>query len=619
MSWDRVIQDSDEEEGFVEDGIPTSIDPPQGRESPMHQPDEPHPADQQADYPIEQTATQDAAGAQLSVNFDQYLQSQEEMHPMVTSSQQQREQRWIPSTNEGGGGSIGAMMTEIGLAQQRLLDDGSSAGQHLPSTGTVYSSEISQPGSFPTTVPFQYQQADEMHNQDFAYIRGPQDISYEATQLVAPIHAPTYDYSTPAASTYVDSPFEGTSEQVTTFPSSAHLTEGTHITTWHKTVQRSKSMQSATYSPHDTEPLSSVSSPRLNRAKSDLARSGLVSPQHSPADTHDELSMPAVAVEVPTPPVKKKRGRPKKQSVPENDDDDELAMPQDSESDQMKVAEKRRPGRPPKAAADMGGNLHSPETPGDETTKLPDGANPTEGIAALDSALEVPGELANPVTTKPKKKKVKRSKTASAVLQKPRESEIDDDVIWVDSRPLQMEGSHEATPAETPAPVDTAPTLPESAPTTSTEENTPVPQTELLPAPKKRGRKRKKTAEQPEQVAPAPEEPQQAPDPQPPKPTTTVAENTVDSHPETEQGVANAVPGPGTTPQPEHATLAAAQDEAPPQTPQRNEVPSEAAAGDSTRKGPIKHSPISSTSKVPYRVGLSRRARIAPLLKIVRK
>jgi hypothetical protein len=38
-----------------------------------------------------------------------------------------------------------------------------------------------------------------------------------------------------------------------------------------------------------------------------------------------------------------------------------------------------------------------------------------------------------------------------------------------------------------------------------------------------------------------------------------------------------------------------------------------------TSKGPDKHSPIAKTSKVPYRVGLSRKARIAPLLKIVRK
>lgn len=48
----------------------------------------------------------------------------------------------------------------------------------------------------------------------------------------------------------------------------------------------------------------------------------------------------------------------------------------------------------------------------------------------------------------------------------------------------------------------------------------------------------------------------------------------------------------------------------PPETPRKSATPA--------TKGPDKHSPISS-GKVAYRVGLSKRARIAPLLKIVRK
>ncbi len=50
--------------------------------------------------------------------------------------------------------------------------------------------------------------------------------------------------------------------------------------------------------------------------------------------------------------------------------------------------------------------------------------------------------------------------------------------------------------------------------------------------------------------------------------------------------------------------------ETPPQTPRKADTPAQ--------KGPDKHSPISS-GKVAYRVGLSKRARIAPLLRIVRK
>ena len=49
---------------------------------------------------------------------------------------------------------------------------------------------------------------------------------------------------------------------------------------------------------------------------------------------------------------------------------------------------------------------------------------------------------------------------------------------------------------------------------------------------------------------------------------------------------------------------------APPETPRKSTTPAP--------KGPDKHSPISS-GKVAYRVGLSKRARIAPLLRIVRK
>lgn len=53
-----------------------------------------------------------------------------------------------------------------------------------------------------------------------------------------------------------------------------------------------------------------------------------------------------------------------------------------------------------------------------------------------------------------------------------------------------------------------------------------------------------------------------------------------------------------------------AKSNAPPETPRKSTTPAP--------KGPDKHSPIS-TGKVAYRVGLSKRARIAPLLRIVRK
>lgn len=109
MSWDRVIQDSDEDEPLIEDHASTSIDPLQGYESPTRQTDvHTHGAIEHPDYPIESAS---ATEPQLSVNFDQFLQSQEGGQGILTTSQQQREERWIPSTSEGGGGSIGAFMS----------------------------------------------------------------------------------------------------------------------------------------------------------------------------------------------------------------------------------------------------------------------------------------------------------------------------------------------------------------------------------------------------------------------------------------------------------------------------------------------------------------------------
>lgn len=111
MGWDKVIQDSDEEEPLIEDDFPASPDPLQDPEPPTVQHHD-HLA-QQETYPNEHTITEGFPGPQLNVNFDQFLQSQG-THTGSTASQQQREERWIPSTNEGGGGSISASRSNDG-------------------------------------------------------------------------------------------------------------------------------------------------------------------------------------------------------------------------------------------------------------------------------------------------------------------------------------------------------------------------------------------------------------------------------------------------------------------------------------------------------------------------
>lgn len=107
MSWDRVIQDSDEDEPFVEDDVSASIAPIQGQEPPPHHEPRDRPADQHTtNYDSEQAY---APEHQLSVDFDQFLQSQDMPHASITASQQKREEMWIPPTGDGGE-SIGTLM-----------------------------------------------------------------------------------------------------------------------------------------------------------------------------------------------------------------------------------------------------------------------------------------------------------------------------------------------------------------------------------------------------------------------------------------------------------------------------------------------------------------------------
>jgi hypothetical protein len=53
-------------------------------------------------------APDESTCSQLNVNFDEFLQSQERGHSMLSSSQQRLEDKWIPSTS-GGSGSVGTM------------------------------------------------------------------------------------------------------------------------------------------------------------------------------------------------------------------------------------------------------------------------------------------------------------------------------------------------------------------------------------------------------------------------------------------------------------------------------------------------------------------------------
>ena len=113
MSWDRVIQDSDEEEPLEGDeleDLPSSVESLRASEPAVQQ-------QQNGDVPAKHTvhnAVTEAPSApdesmfpQFNVNFDEFLQSQDRSHAMLSSSQQRREEKWIPSNSEGGSGSVG--------------------------------------------------------------------------------------------------------------------------------------------------------------------------------------------------------------------------------------------------------------------------------------------------------------------------------------------------------------------------------------------------------------------------------------------------------------------------------------------------------------------------------
>ncbi|KAJ5760285.1 hypothetical protein N7520_007441 [Penicillium odoratum] len=616
MSWNRVIQDSDEEEPLVEDDCPVSPGPLPGPEYPIVQHYDYAAA--QETYPTEHTATESFPGPQLNVNFDQFLQSQG-THGESTSSQQQREERWIPSANEGGGGSIRAMMTEIGIAQERLFEDQSSAAQDLPSTATHYPSEISQPGSFPALQPYQHQQMNTMAHDRFAYNEMPQNAPYEATQLLAPGVAPAYDYSAPAASTHFDSPSHGF-----TGSSSIHTVGNLPGVSSNKTLQVPQPMQLMACSPHDTEPLSSMASPGLNQTNDDSTRSGLVSLQNSPASTYDELALPAVYVQVSSAV---KCARQTKQLLPEDDDDDELAIG-DLGPSPSKPTQRKSPGRSPQPDPTEISNECIPEN-GITSGDVAPGADGQTAVGELSSAT---GKINNPnmfdntgdlATKEPKKKKTKRTKAAVAAKQKSRvpDTDDDDDVICVDCRPLETETQEQSETVPNSAIADSDKFgAPQPDPTASTEGSSNTAKSGDKPAPKKRGRKRKKPSEETPEAAPV-QALEQAPASESgvSNSNLTLADEVSDSKDETKPVEADDLD----QPQADHQVPQNnGPHEALPQTPQKpDHIPSTPITGNSTntRKGPPKHSPISSTSNVPLRVGLSKRARIAPLLKIVRK
>ncbi|KAJ5488618.1 hypothetical protein N7539_003508 [Penicillium diatomitis] len=642
MGWGHVIQDSDEDEPLGEDIELEAAAPTDAVKGGSHAQDyaqggsNESTTDQQAYYPIERTAGRDThVEPEISINFDQFLQSQETTHSAPTLSQQRREERWIPSATEGGGGSIGAMLTEIGHAQRRLVEDEASNGDLLlPSTISGVASEISQPGSYPMMESYDAQQQwreNEIHEQ--THCQPPMDNSCVLTQPLEQPPVQGYEYRTLVETGNVNSPSAGRNGQAMNAAISIPLDNG-HLPT--TTVQRSRSWQPQIWSPHDTQPISSVASPGVGRSKSDNFKSSLMSPQ-SDHSAHDELALPLATpvIAIDNSAVKRKRGRPKKQPVPDEDDDEE---------DELAAAAAPRNFFTSKV--NMNGDRRRPETSPYGTTvvaqpdveindEVKDQPEPTSGLMVVlpvtfdensneRTAAGIPSEPTSTDTRPSKQEKSKQSRTASEPLNKITNANEDnddngddddnDDVICVDSRPIPLDRD----------------AIKEQTPNSSVQihaNDTPS-ITDDPSSPKKRGRKRKQTAIE-STSTPASKKQQQAHTaPAPNTATSSVEMQTSDSasHHETKPPT---IPNqPSDNPNPQHQDLnqsAQKKESAPtndigPNTPQRTtSKESDSSTIRTPAMGLARHSPILSTTKVPYRVGLSKRARIAPLLKVVRK
>ncbi|RAL01303.1 uncharacterized protein BO80DRAFT_424858 [Aspergillus ibericus CBS 121593] len=606
MSFRRVIQDSDDED-----------DPLAGPPSPRPNGDNRH-VDVQKDsghVHFQQTGHD----SHMSVNFDQFLQSQDSAHQGVSSSQQRREERWIPA--DAGGGSIGSMMTEIGLAQQRLFDDeeahytGQTGYQEAVAMGVheQIASEFPAPNDIALVNnddPDNYTEQPPIYTvpqpnvPDYPLQYEPRQDLPLADETRLSTHTPTAQNNEHTSSNYSIS----TGASYNIYPTGTVQTEIAY-----KSPRRHNSDQPTPFSPHDTEPFSSVRSSRVSRTMSENA----AQQYHQGAD---ELAGP-VTIEISV--VEKKRGRKKKQSLPDNDDDDELAHHYSPTINQDATAttttnntnkpERRKPGRPPKNAKppreeeDCGpiseANAAIPIPP-DTTSTNP--LAPTEHNQTpipIDPPPQDTREPPQKPPKEPKKKKLKRGKTTSITLTKTYDPDVEDDVIWIDERPvLPTTHDHEPTTtdnANPPAQEEDSPILPDPAPAPAAA------------APKKRGRKRKNPIEEPpinqSATEASAEPPNQHPQLQSDKENTLTEESPSEpqAQPESEPE-----PQPETEPEQHHQ-----QEE---QTPDPHQQPAPTTPLKPS-KGPKQHSPISSTSKVPYRVGLSRRARIAPLLKIVKR
>ncbi|KAL1985394.1 hypothetical protein VTN96DRAFT_7955 [Rasamsonia emersonii] len=681
MSFQRIILDSDDEEDAGSD-IATSIDPLQ---DPSSQEDAPE--DKGHDV-----------NSESSVIGDQG----------PSSSQQRREERWIPSEN--GSASVAALVSQHRRSQRE-------------EPGSLYSTDMQYTpvAATPETTGFELPPTKKLKCHD---------TTIDTDVMAQDDTTTSYAMQDSAAKTCDSSEAATSYNYFASFPPKENTTQTSHpadegTETLRLTPGRSKSLQPFYDSPPPTEPFSSLASSHQKRSKSDLPdRNSSQKSSSAVQDEHHSSTEAEITI------TKRKRGRPKKQAVNEGTEAHLKEIP-DSAANSDGQPTKRRPGRPRKVDvpnkgndADPGdaegcsanetttasanqGNCHqdlisennvlnhdgegSNQLGSNERSDVPPRSSPDDLDPGLPAEMYKPRPSRSRATPledysvlntteepeKVKKKKIKRGKTTSAVLSKSYESDVEADVLWIEDRPVNKTSKEEGLESN-PIELDghaAEKDAGENATATREEQNArpgdsaSLPSTEASgPEPKKRGRKRKKTnqepitTELPSGVEPAQEANEQnvkhapknvlqdisnLPSPiknEDKKPklnhriespevvivgdrqedghggddntntNTTNNNNTIQSSPHKSSTATS--PDPLLeTPKKMTTTKQLNNDEASPEKTPSN-APGSAAA---TTKGPDKHSPIARTSKVPFRVGLSRKARIAPLLKVVRK
>lgn len=718
MPSDLVIQDSDESDAELSD-IATSIDPLQDNKTTAKSVvilRDFLPPDQHSQYPrngdnddnnqlAEKTINGIGSGADLhpnthgarsfdptiSVNFHQFLTSQSQDQTAtgpVSLSQQRRERAWLGE--EDGDGAYPMVMKSPRksiLKRGRTMDAGNTEVDDI----VVREKNIKRRRTMSVSEAFQGAVVKRVgiagsreQGEEGSY-GASEEWSTERMIATESSLSPTKDDGdgTCEEGVPIDDPVIPENHSFTAETIPAPPATGSEAHSQKQPIVRSKSTQGFDDTAYDTELMSSVALARPHRTmSSSFIRQP---PQSSTESACDELALPPV-VQVAITNMRPTAMSEKKQSVAEyagmESDQDELdcidfgGIP--------KERYKPRPSRSrSKAVIDPGMGGDGIGVGGDpyvevmvpredfpvvqscpsrdardsivaETRKTPE----ENSLNAMTQ--DVPLE-ASKRPLKSAKKKVKRGKTTSAMLKTALESDVEDDVIWMDEKPAnvsfkdkandslsksrkaergedskgeplgnQTESIQEEIPLEEKVvdesdvkldKIQQIPFDPTSAATVSASEL------------KKRGRKRKRTSDSltMESLLPLAEQDQNIP-------TLKKAPGEKDSKPDitTDAGAAEEAdqvvqlneqeqmkpmtpsptcashsPSPQSQLQPQSQSSTTTSAPRPVKTPQKTPM--------LVQRGPDKHSPIMINKKAPYRVGLSRTAKIAPLLKVVRK